>query len=79
MEDFSFQNKTDIRFGKNRIDEELHDAIAQFGRNVLLTYGGGSIKKSGLYDRVLAALSDLNVIELSGIAPNPKVTSIRDG
>ncbi len=79
MEDFSFQNKTAIRFGKDRIDKELHDAVAQFGHNVLLTYGGGSIKKSGLYNRVLAALSDLNVVELSGIAPNPKVTSIRDG
>jgi alcohol dehydrogenase YqhD (iron-dependent ADH family) len=79
MEDFSFQNKTAIRFGKHHIDEELHDAVAQFGQKVLLTYGGGSIKKSGLYDRVQKALADLQVFELSGIAPNPKIDSIRDG
>lgn len=79
MEDFRFQNSTDIRFGKHHIDEELHDAVAQFGQNVLLTYGGGSIKKSGLYDRVMKALAGLHVVELSGIAPNPKIDSIREG
>ena len=61
MEDFRFVNKTDIRFGKNHIDAELHDAVAQFGQNVLLTYGGGSIKRSGLYERVMKALEGVNV------------------
>ena len=79
MEDFRFVNKTDIRFGKNHIDEELHDAVAQYGQNVLLAYGGGSIKRSGLYERVMKALEGLNVVELTGIAPNPKIDSIRKG
>ena len=79
MEDFRFVNKTDIRFGKNHIDEELHDAVAQYGQNVLLAYGGGSIKRSGLYERVMKALEGLNVVELTGIAPNPKIDSVREG
>jgi len=48
MNNFNFQNKTAIRFGKNVIDTELHDAVAQFGQRVLLVFGGGSIKQSGL-------------------------------
>lgn len=79
MNNFKFQNKTAIRFGKDVIVSELHEAVAQFGQNVLLVYGGGSIKKSGLYDQVIKVLSDLNVIELSGIAPNPKIASVREG
>ncbi|MDR0899386.1 MAG: iron-containing alcohol dehydrogenase [Lactobacillaceae bacterium] len=79
MYDFKYENETDIRFGSNHIDAELHDAVAQFGSNVLLTYGGGSIKKSGLYDRVVKTLDGLNVTELSGIEPNPKIESVREG
>ena len=79
MNNFNFQNKTAIRFGKNVIDTELHDAVAQFGQSVLLVFGGGSIKQSGLYDRVRSALADLEVVELSGIEPNPKIDSVRAG
>ncbi|CAM3116768.1 iron-containing alcohol dehydrogenase [Leuconostoc rapi] len=79
MENFSFKNTTDIRFGAGRIDDELRNVVSQFGKNVLLTYGGGSIKKSGLYDRVIKALDGLNVVELTGIAPNPKIESVRKG
>ncbi|GAP00282.1 iron-containing alcohol dehydrogenase [Fructobacillus ficulneus] len=79
MENFAFHNTTDIRFGKERIASELKDAVSQFGNKVLLTYGGGSIKKSGLYDQVLKALDGLEVFELSGIAPNPKIDSVRAG
>lgn len=45
----------------------------------MLTYGGGSIKKSGLYQRVIKALEGLEVTELPGIAPNPKIDSVREG
>ncbi|WP_294976658.1 iron-containing alcohol dehydrogenase [uncultured Leuconostoc sp.] len=79
MNNFKFENKTAIRFGKDRLETELHDAVAQFGNNVLLVFGGGSIKKSGLYDRVISILSDMNVVELSDIAPNPKIASVRQG
>lgn len=80
MENFRLQIPTDIRFGKDRL-EELPDAIAPFGKKILLTYGGGSIKQSGLYDRVLSLLNerDFTVVELSGIAPNPKIDSVRQG
>lgn len=79
MENFTFHNTTDIRFGKDRFDQELKDAVSQFGNRVLLTYGGGSIKKSGLYDRVMKALPGLQVTELAGIEPNPKIDSVREG
>lgn len=79
MNNFKFQNKTSIRFGKDRLQTELHDAVAQFGNKVLLVFGSGSIKKSGLYDRVIGALSDLDIVELSNIAPNPKISSVRQG
>ena len=79
MNNFKFQNKTSIRFGKDRLEAELHDAIAQFGNNVLLVFGSGSIKKSGLYDRVMSLLSDMNVVELSEVSPNPKISSVRKG
>ncbi len=79
MNSFKYTNPTDIRFGVDLLDEQLHDAVAQYGQNVLLAYGGGSIKKSGLYDRVIKALAGLNVVELSGIEPNPKIASVREG
>ncbi|KRM71192.1 iron-containing alcohol dehydrogenase [Lacticaseibacillus brantae] len=79
MEDFRFNNKTDIRFGRNRIEEELRPAVQQFGDRVLLVYGGQSIKRSGLYDQVKGLLNGLSVTELPGIAPNPKIDSVRDG
>ncbi|MGF7437232.1 iron-containing alcohol dehydrogenase [Lentilactobacillus senioris] len=79
MQDFRFHNTTDIRFGTDVIDAGLHDAVTQFGNNVLLVYGGQSIKKSGLYDRVKALLHDLNITELSGVEPNPKIDSVREG
>ncbi len=79
MLDFTFKNTTDVRFGNDHIDAELHDVLSHYGQNVLLVYGGHSIKKSGLYERVLNLISDLNVTELSGIEPNPKIDSIRQG
>ncbi len=79
MENFSFKNPTDIRFGKDKIDGELRDAVTSFGENVLLVYGGQSIKRSGLYERVVKLLDGLNIVELPGIAPNPKIDSVREG
>ncbi|MDR3190103.1 MAG: iron-containing alcohol dehydrogenase [Lactobacillaceae bacterium] len=78
MENFRFYVPTDVRFGKDRLSE-LPAALAQFGKNVLFVYGGGSIKKSGLYAKVIAQLSDFNVTELTGVEPNPKIESVRAG
>jgi len=79
VKNFRFQNATDIRFGTGRLDTELHDAVSRFGSRVLFVYGGHSIKKSGLYDTVKGLLADLDVTELAGIEPNPKIASIREG
>lgn len=79
MQNFNFKNATEIVFGKDQIASKLHAAVSQFGENVLLVYGGGSIKRSGLYDQVKALLADLNVVELAGIDPNPRIESVTAG
>ena len=69
---------TNLVFGKGRVSE-LPDLVRGMGRNVLLAYGGGSIKKIGLYDRVKALLNGFNIVELSGIEPNPRLSSVAEG
>ncbi len=78
MNNFTFNIPTDIRFGKDQISC-LPDELAKYGKKVLLVYGGGSIKRSGLYDKIMSLLSDFEVYELSGIEPNPKLTSVEAG
>lgn len=77
---FTFQNTTKIHFGEgvlSRLGEELQT----YGKTVLLVYGGGSIKKSGVYDTVLSQIAGagLRIIELGGIEPNPRVESVQKG
>jgi len=79
MNNFTFNIPTDIRFGKGQISC-LSTELKKYGSRVLLTYGGGSIKKSGIYDKVYELLSEeYEVYELSGIEPNPKLTSVIEG
>ena len=79
MKNFDYMTPTRLIFGKDVI-EKLPDVMAQFGKKILLTYGGGSIKKIGLYDKVKELLSCFEIIELSGIQPNPKYDpSVLDG
>ncbi|MBZ4676594.1 MAG: NADH-dependent alcohol dehydrogenase [Anaerophaga sp.] len=80
MENFNFHLPTKILFGKNKVNE-LGQEIKQYGSRVLLAYGGGSVKKTGLYDQVVEQLrnNDLFFVELSGIQPNPRITSVREG
>ena len=76
---FTYSTPTTLYFGKGCI-KDLPGVIGRFGKNVLLTYGGGSIKKIGLYDRVKELLKDYTIVELSGIEPNPKYDpSVIDG
>ena len=70
MNNFEFKNPTKILFGKGQI-EKLSQEIPQNAK-VLLLYGGGSIKKNGVYDQVMNALSAYSVIEFGGIPPNPE-------
>lgn len=80
MNPFVYDIPVKVYFGENQLGH-LGEELKKFGRRVLLTYGGGSIKRIGLYDRVMAELSSagLEVFELSGIAPNPRIDSVRQG
>ena len=78
MNNYNFRVPTDIRFGKDQI-ECLAEEIGKYGKKILMTYGGGSIKKTGLYDKVYQVLKDFEIYELGGIEPNPKITSVREG
>jgi len=80
MDNFVFKNPTKIFFGKGSLDY-LGDEIVQYGKRILVTSGGGSVKRIGLYDRVMDILKSrgLDVFELSGIEPNPKYTSVLKG
>ena len=79
MQNFDYMTPTRLIFGKESI-VKLPEVMGPLGKRVLLTYGGGSIKKSGLYDRVKELLADFEIFELSGIQPNPKYDpSVLDG
>ena len=80
MNNFIYNIPTKVYFGENQL-ENLGKELRKFGRRVLLTYGGGSIKRIGLYDRVIEELrkAEMEVFELSGIEPNPRIESVRKG
>ena len=71
MQNFDYMTPTRLIFGKESI-VKLPEVMRPLGKRVLLTYGGGSIKKLGLYDRVKELLKDFDIVELSDIQPNPK-------
>ncbi|TKJ16975.1 NADH-dependent alcohol dehydrogenase [Candidatus Woesearchaeota archaeon B3_Woes] len=80
MENFIYQNQTKIIFGKdteNLVGKETRN----YSKKILLHYGKSSIKKSGLYDRVIESLKNSGVeyIELSGVVPNPRLSLVREG
>lgn len=77
MNNFRFHVRTDVRFGKDQI-KSLPSILAPLGKKVLIVYGGGSIKKNGLYDQIMSLLGDFEVFEISGVAPNPKIDLIRE-
>jgi alcohol dehydrogenase YqhD (iron-dependent ADH family) len=67
-----------ILFGQDSTDL-LAGEMKRYGQNVLLVYGGGSIKRTGLYDRVLRQLTDKKLFELPGVEPNPRLTTVHEG
>lgn len=73
MQNFDYHTPTRLIFGKGSI-EKLAEVMRPLGKKVLLTYGGGSIKRNGIYDKVKEMLSAFEIHELSGIEPNPKYT-----
>ena len=78
MNNFNFCVPTDIRFGKGQI-EGLPAELTKYGKKILLVYGGGSIKRTGLYDKLMELFKDFEIFELPGIEPNPKLSSVRRG
>lgn len=77
---FTYCNPTRLYFGKDALDG-LNKELPKFGKNVLLVYGGGSIKKNGIYDKVLGicAKNGKNVFEDAGVMPNPTTDKLREG
>ncbi|WP_226677165.1 iron-containing alcohol dehydrogenase [Rossellomorea aquimaris] len=80
MNEFTFYNPTKLIFGKGQV-EQLKELVPQYGKKVLVVYGGGSIKRNGLYDQVMSILKgiDSEVFELSGVEPNPRLSTVRRG
>ena len=77
---FSYCNPTKLYFGEDALDS-LSAELPKYGKNVVLIYGGGSIKKNGIYDEVvkLLAAGGKNVAEISGVMPNPTVDKLYEG
>ena len=80
MLNFDFYNRTRLIFGRDA-QHQVGAALAPIAKKVLLHYGGGSIKKSGLYDEVVKSLSDAGIqwVELSGVKPNPRLSLVHEG
>ena len=80
MNNFIYNIPTKVYFGENLL-EHLGEELSKYGKKVLLTYGGGSIKKNGLYDKIVAEIKNagLELFELNGIDPNPRVSSVNAG
>ena len=77
MNQFTFWNPVKIHFGKDAMKQLTNEAVAY--NRVLIVYGGGSIKKNGVFDDVVAALAGKQIFELAGVEPNPRVASARKG
>ncbi len=80
MNHFIYDIPTRVYFGEDQLGH-LGEELSKYGKRVLLTYGGGSIKESGLYDKVVEEIekAGLKLFELSGIEPNPRVASVNQG
>ena len=80
MNNFVYDIPVKVYFGENQLGN-LSTELKKYGKRVLLTYGGGSIKRSGLYDEIVAEVekAGMELFELSGIDPNPRIESVRTG
>lgn len=80
MNTFTYHNPTRLIFGKGTL-EQLGKLTQPYGKKVLLVYGGGSIKKNGVYDGVVKQLESVGtqIFELAGVEPNPRLTTVHKG
>jgi len=81
MNNFIFENKTKVYFGKGGVKEYLNSLLKNYGDTVMLAYGHGSIKRNGVYDEVMGILNAAGkrVVEFSGIMPNPTYAKVQEG
>lgn len=78
MKSFEFAVPTDVLFGVGQ-EEQLAERLKPFGKKILMTYGGGSVKRTGLYDKLKTILKDFEIFELGGVEPNPRVATVNAG
>jgi len=80
LNNFIYHNPTELIFGKGQLSH-LKDKAAKLGASVLLVYGGGSIKRTGLYDKIISLLQEAGcqVHELAGVEPNPRLSTVKKG
>lgn len=80
MENFIYSVPTMIYFGKGQV-QHIGEIVKEYGTKVLLVYGGGSIKRNGIYDDVVKIFEQegISYVELSGVEPNPRITTVRKG
>ena len=77
---FSYCNPTKLYFGDNSL-KSLNTELKKYGKNVVLVYGGGSVKKNGIYDDVMKILNNCgkSVAEVAGVMPNPTLEKLYEG
>ena len=81
MKNFIYENRTKVYFGKGSVKEYLESLLKKYGETVMLAYGGGSIKKNGIYDEIMDILSAAGkrIVEFDGIMPNPTYQKAQEG
>ena len=81
MERFNYKFPVRIHFGQGCFEDSLKQELQKYGRNVMLAYGGGSLKRTGLYDRLVAMLTEAGktVTDFGGIMPNPTLKKVQEG
>lgn len=81
MNNFIFENKTKVYFGKGGVKEYLGSLLVNYGETVMLAYGGGSIKRNGVYDEIMGILNAAGkrIVEFSGIMSNPTYAKVQEG
>lgn len=81
MKSFEYEWPVKVYFGENIMKEKLYEELKHYGKNIMLAYGGGSIKVNGIYDEVVRVLKETNknIIEFGGITANPTYSKVQEG
>lgn len=81
MNKFMYQWPIKVIFGENSVSENLESLLASYGKNIMLAYGGGSVKRTGIYDEIVGILEKAgkNVIDFGGISANPTYAKVKEG